>query len=219
VTGTAGDSQIMLQWDSRIDTTYIDAITGTNNLQGYRIYKTEDPRQLTWTLVDSFAVGEIYEGMFEYQWIDTDVINGFYYSYAVAAYDSTGYESGIAGVDDQANAVELRPASDPGIHLNEIRVVPNPFIISARWERDRLGNPPIGEPIRELAFINLPGECTVKIFTLDGDLIRTIHHNNGTGTEYWDVRSDFNRMIVTGVYFYHVTSDVGEHLGKFAVVR
>jgi len=218
-TGIAGDNQVTLQWDTRIDTSYVDAITGTNNLQGYRIYKTEDPRQLTWTLMDSLAVGELSGGSIEYQWIDTDVINGFYYSYAVTAFDSTDYESGIAGVDDQANAVELRPTSDPGADLEEIRVVPNPCIISARWERDRLGNPPVGEPIRELAFVNLPGECTIKIFTLDGDLIRTIHHTNGTGTEYWDIRSDYNRMVKTGVYFYHVVSDHKEHLGKFAIIR
>jgi len=222
VTGQAHDGVVTLEWDCRIDTSYIDPDTATNTLQGYRIYKTEDARRQMWDFVDSMAMGDYATGVTErllYRWVDDDVVSGFYYSYAVTAYDSSGFESGIASLGAETNVVELRPASAPGCDLVDIKVVPNPFVISARWERDRLGNPPVGQPIRELAFVNLPEECTIKIFTLDGDLIRTIHHTNGTGTEYWDVRSDFNRMIVTGVYFYHVTSDQGEHLGKIAIIR
>jgi hypothetical protein len=82
-----------------------------------------------------------------------------------------------------------------------------------------LGNIPNGEPIRELAFTNLPGECTIKIFTIDGDLVKVLQHHGTGGTAYWDVRSDFNQMVATGVYFYHVESSFGEKVGKFAIIR
>ena len=91
--------------------------------------------------------------------------------------------------------------------------------ISAQWERERLGNISDGEPVRELTFVNLPGNCTIKIFTVDGDLVKTLRHTNGSGTAYWDIRSDYNQMLSTGVYFYHVDSDAGEKIGKFAIIR
>ncbi len=219
VTAVAGDGMVSLRWDNRIDESYIDIYTGRNTLAQYRIYKTTDPRRLTWTLYDSVAVGQYVSGSSMYEWIDRAVDNGFYYSYAVTAMDSSGAESGIAVLSDRTTTVEVRPSWAPSTRLDAIRVVPNPFIISARWERERLGNIPEGEPIRELAFVNLPAECTIKIFTIDGDLVRTIRHTNGAGTEYWDLRSEYNRLVATGVYVFHVESSHGEHVGKFAIVR
>jgi len=49
--------------------------------------------------------------------------------------------------------------------------------------------------------------------------VKTIEHTNGTGTEFWDLRSFSNQLIATGVYIYHVKSDTGEKVSKFAVVR
>jgi hypothetical protein len=219
VTASTGNAMVTLGWDNSIDLSYVDIYAGRNNLQGYRVYKTEDPQRLTWTLHDSLAVGAYAPGTTSYEWVDQSVINGFYYSYAVTAHDSTGDESGIAVLDAAMNTVEVRPSAAPSSAMERIRVVPNPFIISARWERERLGNIPEGEPIRELAFVNLPGECTIKVFTIDGDMVRTLRHANGTGTEYWDIRSDYNQMVATGVYIFHVESPQGEHVGKFAIVR
>jgi len=222
VAADALGGRVLLQWDNRIDTGYIDPFTGTNTLQGYRIYKTEDPQRVEWTLNDSVAVGEYTDtgDPAVYTWTDMDVINGFYYSYAVTAYDSLGAESGIAALDDGTTTVEVRPSAHPNTgDIGQVNVVPNPFVISAQWERERLGNLPEGEPVRELAFVNLPARCTIKIFTLDGDLVKTIQHDDGAGTEYWDIRSDFNQMVATGVYFFHVDADGSDHVGKFAIVR
>ncbi|MBN2355577.1 hypothetical protein JXO59_05660, partial [candidate division KSB1 bacterium] len=133
--------------------------------------------------------------------------------------DSSNDESGKAILSDNINTVELRPRSDSNTQPVKIRVVPNPYIISTHWERERLGNIPDGEPIREMAFINLPPECTIKIFSIDGDLVKTLHHSNETGTEYWDIRSEYNQMVSTGVYFYHVDANSVEKVGKFAIIR
>ena len=117
------------------------------------------------------------------------------------------------------NVVEARPVSSARTSLNDIKVVPNPYIISAKWERKRLGDPKLGEPIRDLVFTNLPGVCTISIYTLDGNLVKTIEHTSGQGTEFWDLRSFSNQQIATGIYFYHVKSDAGERVSRFAVVR
>ncbi|MFQ6032710.1 MAG: T9SS type A sorting domain-containing protein [Candidatus Zixiibacteriota bacterium] len=95
--------------------------------------------------------------------------------------------------------------------LSEIKVVPNPYIAHAIWE--------IKEGIRKIQFTHLPDVCTIRIYTLAGDLVKTIQHDNLTGTEDWDMLSENQQGIVAGVYFYHVQSKYGEKIGKFAVIK
>lgn len=231
ITAVTGNNLATLNWSNVIDNTYIDVYNGRNDLFGYLIYKTEDPTRTIWGApIDTVHKGETSPlNPSVYSWLDYDVLNGFFYSYAVTAFDSSYldstlippivYESGIANVNAGLNTVEVRPESNPSVNMGKIRVVPNPYVISAGWERERLGNIPEGEPIRELSFTNLPPECTIKIFSLDGDLIKTLHHTDGTGTEYWDIRSDYNQMAATGIYFYYVKWSGGEHTDKLAIIR
>lgn len=224
---TALDNAVQLSWSNAGDLTYINPATGKSGIREYRVYKTADPQRNVWgapyaiirrdstrTTVDPRA----------YQWRDTAVTkNFFYYSYGVTVLDVDSIESGIAqlpaGLSNFENVVEARPVNSPRTSLNDIRVVPNPYIISAAWERKRLGDPKLGEPIRDIAFTNLPGVCTIRIYTLDGNLVKTIEHTNGQGTEFWDLRSSSNQQIASGIYFFHVQSDAGERVSRFAVVR
>ncbi len=102
-------------------------------------------------------------------------------------------------------------------NLNKIKVVPNPYVVSSLFE------PEFGElrrePLRQLQFINLPNQCTIYIFTIDGDLIKTINHNSNFGTATWDLRTDGGREISTGIYLYVVKTDEGEYLNRFAVIK
>ncbi len=95
--------------------------------------------------------------------------------------------------------------------LSQIKVVPNPYIAHAAWETT--------EGIRKIQFTHLPDECTIRIYTLAGDLVRLIEHASGTGSEDWDMLNKDQMGIVPGVYFYHVDSKYGEKLGKFAVIK
>jgi hypothetical protein len=61
--------------------------------------------------------------------------------------------------------------------------------------------------------------CTIRVYTLAGDLIRTIDHTNGSGAEDWDMLNKDQMGIVPGVYFYHVDSKYGQKLGKFVVIK
>ena len=76
-----------------------------------------------------------------------------------------------------------------------------------------------GEPIRNIAFTNLPTPCTIKIFTVDGDLLQTIEHSSNTGREEWNLLTKERRPVVSGIYFFHVESDAGEKIGRFAIIR
>ena len=104
--------------------------------------------------------------------------------------------------------------------LSSIAVVPNPYIVAASWEpRHQYQS---GRGPRKIDFINLPNECTIKIFTLSGYLVTTINHNDiyENGTESWNLLSRDNLDIAYGVYLYHIDAPgIGEHTGKFAVIK
>jgi hypothetical protein len=109
--------------------------------------------------------------------------------------------------------------SEPLAALN-VKVVPNPYIISNEWQTQFLQ--------RRLKFINLPAECTIRIFNLNGELVRTLlHHatseggvaNNLGGDEWWNILSENQQLVASGVYIFHVQSSVGEQVGKFVVIR
>ncbi|WP_337873323.1 hypothetical protein [Ignavibacterium sp.] len=102
-------------------------------------------------------------------------------------------------------------------NINRIRVVPNPYVASSLYE------PEFGElrrePLRQIQFVNLPPECTIYIFTVDADLVKTIHHNSNNGTETWDLRAEGGREIAPGVYIYVVKSGDIEYKERFAIIK
>lgn len=102
-------------------------------------------------------------------------------------------------------------------NINRIRVVPNPYVASSLYE------PEFGElrrePLRQIQFVNLPPECTIYIFTVDADLVKTIYHNSNNGTEVWDLRAEGGREIASGVYIYVVKSGDIEYKERFAVIK
>jgi hypothetical protein len=99
------------------------------------------------------------------------------------------------------------------VNLNDIKVVPNPYIVRNNWEAS-------GDYSR-IAFTHLPDQCTIRIYTLSGDLLRTLEHTSTAldGNENWDLLTKNNQKIASGVYIFHVESPYGEKIGKFAVVR
>lgn len=102
-------------------------------------------------------------------------------------------------------------------NISRIKVVPNPYVASSLYE------PEFGElrrePLRQIQFVNLPPECTIYIFTVDADLVKTIYHNSNNGTEVWDLRSEGGREIAPGVYIYLVKSGDIEYKERFAVIK
>jgi hypothetical protein len=120
---------------------------------------------------------------------------------------------------------EVRITGTPGVFTDSVmtlnvKVVPNPYIIWNEWQTQFVQ--------RRLKFINLPNECTIRIFNLNGELVRTIMHsetseggvgNDLGGDEWWDILSENRQLVASGVYIYHIDSEVGEQVGKFVIVR
>jgi len=118
----------------------------------------------------------------------------------------------------EANAPQL--SSDiPENVLQQIRVVPNPYVVSHIGETKTYGP---GASENALHFINLPSQCTIRIFNVSGQLVQTLNiDNNFSVNRYvWDMKNASGHSIPYGVYIYLVTAPgIGEHTGKFAVIK
>lgn len=97
--------------------------------------------------------------------------------------------------------------------LKDVKVVPNPYIVTAEWELDA--------NYKQLAFTNLPTVCDIHIFTLSGERVITIHHDNPTeGWEWWNMLSVNQQEVAYGCYLYVVETPNGnKKMGKFVILR
>jgi hypothetical protein len=103
----------------------------------------------------------------------------------------------------------------PGAQLSDIRVVPNPYSLAQentlRWpdQQDKIG------------FLDIPGQCTISIYTQLGELVKRLEHTNGSGDEYWNLTTDANQVIVSGIYIAVIkdNSKGSQVIRKFSVVR
>jgi hypothetical protein len=98
-------------------------------------------------------------------------------------------------------------------------VVPNPYVGAASFEPGLFATSGRGE--RRIEFRGLPMSCTIRIYTVRGELVQTLIHNGSTdGYVAWDLRTKDNLDVAPGLYIFHVESDTyGSTIGKFAIIK
>lgn len=112
--------------------------------------------------------------------------------------------------------------------LNQITVIPNPYYSYSNYETSsqletkvRIANLPIGVENGQ------PQGCTIRIYTVDGTLVRTLgptaitrevsdnHYAEGTTVD-WDLHNQTGIPIAGGVYLIHVSvPGIGERVIKW----
>jgi hypothetical protein len=106
--------------------------------------------------------------------------------------------------------------------LDQIGVVPNPYQAHSTFEPK--SGFAAGRGDRQVQFINLPPVCTIKIYTIAGELVKTIEHEESfwNGREPYNLLNKENMEIAYGVYIWHVDASavgLGDKIGKFAVIK
>ncbi|MBK7258384.1 MAG: hypothetical protein IPI01_11405 [Ignavibacteriae bacterium] len=105
--------------------------------------------------------------------------------------------------------------------MDQIYVVPNPYVgLSDIEPTNRLPGATRGE--RRIYFEHLPSQCTIRIFTINGDLVQTLNHDAGVqnGREYWNLLNRDGFSVSYGVYIAHIDAPgVGEKILKFALIK
>lgn len=114
--------------------------------------------------------------------------------------------------------------------LDLIKIVPNPYYGSSSYEANRIDN--------RVRITNLPNKCTVKIFTMNGTLVRTLKRDVSDQEDQvigntdirqtkripymdWDLKNQSNITIASGLYIFHIDAPgIGEKIVKwFGVIR
>jgi len=68
-------------------------------------------------------------------------------------------------------------------------------------------------------FGGLPEQATIRVFTLQGTLVRKIEHRNSSGGTRWDLTNENGESVASGVYLYTIHSADDVVRGKLAVMR
>ncbi|MCK4420197.1 hypothetical protein KAW18_12070 [candidate division WOR-3 bacterium] len=232
VTAIPGNHRITLEWDdspeSCEDTLRWDDIV--RDFEGYRIYKSRS-EDGPYTLIADFDKVDWYGynvGL-EHTYTDSGLLNGFNYYYAVTSYDLPDTVEGTGPKESSIvfSLIEAIPGSPSGSG-KKVSVVPNPYRGDVDYTEDGWEVPTYAptagwtERDRKIQFINLPADCTIRIYTLTGDLVRTIKHKDPLrGWENWNLISEVNQAISSGIYVFSV-QDHGTgktQLGKFVVIK
>lgn len=195
------------------------------NISGFEIYRAESQVDSTYYLVHE-------AGPAERSFVDGDdtpnpagpPIRGLNYYYYITAVGNVNDNDGSAMTPQNPlrSSRYYTQTYDParlqrpaGEAMSEIRVVPNPYVSSASndfsFEQDNL---------ERLAFFEVPGDATIRIFTELGEPIRTIEHDDGSGDAYWDLRTESKQRVVSGVYIAVIeNNETGERATrKIAVI-
>jgi len=110
---------------------------------------------------------------------------------------------------------------DPGIAksmMDRIYVVPNPYVVYSDVESPGAVATRRGDNL--LQFRNLPPQCTIRIYTMVGELVETIVKDDFTSMASWNVLSNEGQRLSYGVYIYHVeVPGVGEKIGRLALIK
>ncbi len=247
---TPGDRNVTVEWDD-FPEEVPDPLTGVLDFAGYQVWKAEGwrrestiPADDMWRLVADFDSTEISDidtgltGLGEYRWVDTHVQTGFTYWYAVTAHDKGAFRIEVSGDPPETtfvrtespkfgkysqNMLAVMPRTTAAQTIDDVYVVPNPYRESAAWDLAETNVEPTG---RRIKFFNLPARATIRIFTLSGDHVATIEHDDAraedeSGQTSWNLISKNNQDTVSGIYLDHVHSDAdgSETTGKFVVIR
>ncbi len=225
-----------------------DPNRGGRNFSSYKIWRSENPDSPddSFTLLrqvdvptDSFE----YNTGLEYEYIDSNLVRGKTYVYAVTsksipnlAYQQIVVEGQVRTVEVPVDPLESRISTNKfridlpfsvSSRRGEVAVVPNPYRTDRDYTLESGGyeglNSKWDETKRKVKFINLPERCTISIFSLAGDLVKTVEHGNSGGLARGDhdveLLSESNRALASGIYIFTVESPLGLQTGKFVIIR
>ncbi|MCK4328509.1 hypothetical protein KAX02_01575, partial [candidate division WOR-3 bacterium] len=200
---------------------------------GYRVYRSTLGPDGPWTLLGEYDVigdGFGFDMGIEYEYIDEGILNNVSYYYTVTSFALPDTVSGFINLESSkaVNSSEIFPGPPPAEDVGDVSVVPNPYLgdvdytaYNPPWETHPPGRPWM-EQDRRIQFVNLPNRCTINIFTLAGDLVFTIEHNDPiNGFEDWNLVSRVGQAIGSDIYLFtvedHETGNIQR--GKFVVIK
>lgn len=216
---TTSPGQTIIEWPP-IPATYRDPLLGQNDFAGYRVYRSAYFTIGPWAMIADIKKDSLVLVGGKVRFIDKGQPFGVGNYYCVTSYDATGNESGKVN----NTRFPVYPLRAPNAEFpRNVFVVPNPF-------RQHSGLGGTGERYR-LEFIGIPAQCRITIYTLMGDIVQELVHDDGSGSEAWgsikQLDYQLNKWtlgVAPGIFLYRVESLVAGHagesyIGKLAIVK
>ncbi|MFT5858118.1 MAG: hypothetical protein ACI865_000202 [Flavobacteriaceae bacterium] len=142
--------------------------------------------------------------------LETDVILKLRVNKEYKNFSASGQNGGAPMYSWNMDDIATEVGSDTQLTsvLDIINVVPNPYYAYSQYERNRLDT--------RVKITNLPELCTIKIYSVNGKLIRTFKKDSPITSIDWDLNNHKGIPIAGGVYLIHVdVPDIGERIVKF----
>lgn len=170
---------------------------------------------------------------YEYEYLIEPLLPNVPYYIAVTAYDLGSPEAGLEPLESSKTMTAMSAYPDNKLdqavdEVGNVYVFPNPYRDDARYRvlglEGRGQEERIRDRVRRITFANLPPRCTIKILSLDGDLIREIRHEfdeSDPNSSYheWDLVSRNVQLVVSGLYYWVVEDEHGRtQIGKLAIL-
>lgn len=178
-----------------------------------------------------------------YKYEINGLLNGWQYLFVLTAFDEGDDELNLPPLESSFTQNAFRVYSGTGTQPIEdknqepgIGVYPNPYKTGAAWDGT-------GSRNRKIYFTNLPEQCTIRVYTVSGDLVATIDHNSATyngddigwfddlsdpsksyfsgGEHAWDLLSTTKTSVAQGTYFFTVhDKQTGKvQTGTFVIIK
>jgi hypothetical protein len=193
--------------------------SGFDDIISYPAYRDSVDQELTSDTLDRYWDYEFEVEVFPSQPI----------TFAVTAFDVGDPQTGLPPLEASklVNATLVYPIDDVETVEEEnleVMVYPNPYRVDAEYSSDEYEKG--GSYGKRIRFVNLPPRCTIRIYTLDGDLVREIYHHKDdldldATYDEWNLISRNTQAVVSGIYLYSVENkDTGDtQIGKFVIIK
>ena len=194
-----------------------------------------DPRTIPEdSLTEDMYTDDGHLKFFEYQYTIGDLLPSVPYYVSVTAYDFGSPKAGINPTENDKSglaksAFPLHKRETDEVNEGKIYVYPNPYRTDGGYRdlgyEGRAQEDRWDERVRSIWFANLPPKCSISIYTIDGDRVRTMHHDADPNDprhrrHRWSLINRNQQMVESGLYYW-VVEIPGEatQMGKLVIIR
>jgi len=254
---------VTLYWQNNSEP-FLDPISQQKDFEGYRIYgarKTDNESLGEFSLLlevdkvnnigyntgfssvkitndygepDSIEIGGTF---YHYKFVNSKIKDGWLNYYAITAYDQGDSDANLESLESSiySNRVFVFPGTSAKLEsewTSEPSVYPNPYKGQALWDG-------YGSRSKMIWFRNLPALAEIRIFSLAGDLVDIIQHDDSyvgqdianiderksplmSGGEHaWDMVTMHDQATASGLYLFTVEDKNSGKIkeGKFLIIK
>jgi len=175
------------------------------------------------------------DGVWEYRAILKNKLYANKSYVAVTSSDFGDPRSGVPALNSSpmSNSISIVPGKINGD--DKVYVVPNPYRADtdyerSGWETAVTNGLTWNEQDRKIVFFNIPKKSIIRIFTLSGDLVKTLAHNGdatetnkfGEYSKVWNLLNENNQAVASGIYLFScedMSNSRDKFVGKFVIIK